>query len=1095
MLRNVDDWDGQHFAFRADGLQDADRTVVSVHEGPAGPAVIIPDAHFLLHADFKRDGSDLILTGDHGKSAIVPDYFATDQRATLFAGNGMSLLPGVVEALAGPLAPGQYAQAGGAQQGAQAVGRVAKVDGNVTVVRNGVAITVKVGDAILKGDVLQTGSGQLGVTFNDGSTINLTENARLVVNEFIYDPNGTANSQILDLVQGSLSFISGEVAHSGDMKIGTPVATMGIRGTVGIITGAETDSVSFSIVQSERGAVLIDNNTGAEIAQVVQNGPLLVLRPAGPLQVIAEQVQKSPAELANELAALQHIVSIQAVGQQIIQQFFNPDPNNPQSNGTDHTQIQLEIPKSGIFADNTGGITGTGGSGGSDPTVTVTTTNFDPGTNTTEVIDQFTVPFPTGNLGPVIFTANPSATVSDEGQTGGIADQFGNTDSTDDVVAQGTIIAGDAEGDQLTFTLGAPAVALTSGGVDVTWQGVGTSTLTGMAGATPIITIAIGAHTGDYTVTVTGPVDHPDASSEDIITFNVPVNVSDGQTTNTTSLTVTIEDDQPVAVDYQENVSAGGAVAKTVNVVVILDVSGSMAGDNITLAKQALDGLLTTSNVQINQVMAVSFADDATVHLDNNSVWTDAASANAFIQGLVASGSTDYQDALAAVMANWGAGPSGADETLIYFISDGVPNSALTPGETTAWETFLGEKGVDVSYAIGISTSVNDPDLAPIAWTPDDAGFAPIILSDASGLNDTLQGTVSGTTHNIFDDASVGFGADGGRILSVDVDGVTYSWDGLNTISLSGLSTGTIAASMIALDTALGGHFEFYFDAANGHQAGDWSYLQPDQVAQLTDEVFEYVLIDNDGDTASADITVSVSAANFAPVIDAQGLVADDINSDDTLVTGLAVSDADDNGDPVALAVTVDNGTLTFNSQVQNVVIDGNGGSTPTVTGTINALNDLFDAGFVYSAAGVPNNDKITITVTDAQGATDALSFVFNANNPANTPVTLVGTAGNDFIFATGNNDALTGNGNSDTFVFVAEDLGGDDHITDLSLIDDFLLFGQTVFADVNAVLAAAASDGQGNTIITAGVNATITLDGVDNAQFQNIDHGHILIV
>ena len=74
MLRNVDDWDDQHFAFRADGVsQDAAKTVVSVHDGPAGPGVTIPDAHFLFHADFKRAGSDLILSGD-GKTAIVPDY-------------------------------------------------------------------------------------------------------------------------------------------------------------------------------------------------------------------------------------------------------------------------------------------------------------------------------------------------------------------------------------------------------------------------------------------------------------------------------------------------------------------------------------------------------------------------------------------------------------------------------------------------------------------------------------------------------------------------------------------------------------------------------------------------------------------------------------------------------------------------------------------------------------------------------------------------------------------------------------------------------------------------------------------------------------
>ena len=99
----------------------------------------------------------------------------------------------------------------------------------------------------------------LGVTFADGSTLSLTANSRLMVNEFVYDSNGSANSEIINLVQGSLSFISGEVAHSGgNMKIATPVATMGIRGTVGGVTQASDGTVSFFVVESATGAVVTD---------------------------------------------------------------------------------------------------------------------------------------------------------------------------------------------------------------------------------------------------------------------------------------------------------------------------------------------------------------------------------------------------------------------------------------------------------------------------------------------------------------------------------------------------------------------------------------------------------------------------------------------------------------------------------------------------------------------------------------------------------------------------------------------------------------------------------------------------------------------
>lgn len=1316
MLRNVDEWDDQYFAFHPGGAAPAvATTVVAVDGGSGSPTVTIDDADFLFHAEFKRAGSDLILSGD-GRMVIVRDYFAAEQRATLLSGEGAALSPRVVEALAGPQAPGQYAQAGGAQGAVQAVGRVAKVDGDVVVVRNGVAMTVKVGDAILKGDVLQTRSGQLGVTFNDGSTINLTENARLVVNEFVYDPNGSANSQILDLVQGSLTFISGEVAHTGDMQIGTPVATMGIRGTVGGVTGAETGQVSFFIVQSDRGAVLTDSN-GTVIAQVVQNGPLVVVRPVGPLQVLAEEVQKSPQQLAAELAALQHIVSVQSVGQQIIQQFLNPqDPNNPQAKGTDHTQIQLDIPKSAILPED--------GDGNGNNTVTVTViTNINNNNNgdgnngnNNNIFDQFTVDLPT-NLPPIIFapfaaalhtdednpltffgqnaisvfdkdtailtvtlsatlgtltlggvsgltfaagdgtddaamtftgthaainaalngltftptpdengqgsvvvtvsdgektithtldiTINPvndvpviggttagtvtedddpivlttggtltivdpdegessfvpqagtagsnnfgtftleaggkwsytadntqpaiqslgagdtatdsftavsadgtatqlvtvtivgtndvpvvtpsAAVVSEEGLANGIADTAGNADSTDANEATGTITATDADGEQLTFTLGQPTTPLKSGGVNITWDGIGTNTLIGKADGTAIVRAEIDDN-GAYKVTLFGPVDHSDDSEEDVVTFDIPVNVSDGQSTDHGSLTVTIEDDKPVATDHSIAVEAG-IPQTTVNLVIILDVSGSMGGSNIALAKDALDNLLTTNHVQINQVMAVSFATAATVNHNQDSVWTDAASANTFIQGLVASGGTDYQAALAAVMGNWGDGPSGADKTLVYFISDGEPSSPLTASQTGEWETFLSANGVDVSYAIGISADLNDPDLAPIAWTPDDANFSPIILSGANGLDTTLQGTVPvADTHNIFiDDTSIGFGADGGRILSVEVDGVTYSWDGIGTITKSGLATGTLTGSMISLDTVLGGHFEFYFAAVDGHQAGDWSYLQPDQIAQLSDEIFHYVLMDNDGDTAGADIAISVSAANLAPVFNAQSLVVADAGTDETRVTGLAISDADDSGGTATLDITVDKGILTF----AHPDVEGDGASVLTVSGSLDFLNGLFgaDAGFVYSTSGASGNDKITMTVTDAQGGTDTLSFVFKIDNPLNTPLVLDGTAGNDIIFATGDDDTLTGNGGRDTFVFSAEGGGGNDVITDFGL-DDFLyfdavLFNQPTVADLlNG--PAVQDDIDGSAVFTTLSGSTIRVQGVSVDDFQH---------
>ena len=109
-----------------------------------------------------------------------------------------------------------------------------------------------VGDSVYLGDVVSTGSdGRVGITFTDGTAFDLSPNARMVMNEFIYDPNSKSNSSLLSLTKGTFTFVAGKVAKSGDMKVSTPVATMGIRGTTPRVEIAEDGSFKFSTLIEE----------------------------------------------------------------------------------------------------------------------------------------------------------------------------------------------------------------------------------------------------------------------------------------------------------------------------------------------------------------------------------------------------------------------------------------------------------------------------------------------------------------------------------------------------------------------------------------------------------------------------------------------------------------------------------------------------------------------------------------------------------------------------------------------------------------------------------------------------------------------------
>ena len=83
----------------------------SVTPGEGGQAVIENPAH-LFRADFVRDGSDLVLKNNGVEDIRIVDYFSQSPPADLVTPEGARLVGETVEKLAGPEAPGQYAQAG-----------------------------------------------------------------------------------------------------------------------------------------------------------------------------------------------------------------------------------------------------------------------------------------------------------------------------------------------------------------------------------------------------------------------------------------------------------------------------------------------------------------------------------------------------------------------------------------------------------------------------------------------------------------------------------------------------------------------------------------------------------------------------------------------------------------------------------------------------------------------------------------------------------------------------------------------------------------------------------------------------------------------
>jgi hypothetical protein len=116
------------------------------------------------------------------------------------------------------------------------IGNVATLSGSASVIRNSVTTPLKLKDDIFFNDTVQTSANsKLGITFSDATTFNLSASSKMTIDNYIYEEGGSQNVGAFDIAKGTVAFAAAAVAKTGDMKITTPTATLGIRGTTGLV--------------------------------------------------------------------------------------------------------------------------------------------------------------------------------------------------------------------------------------------------------------------------------------------------------------------------------------------------------------------------------------------------------------------------------------------------------------------------------------------------------------------------------------------------------------------------------------------------------------------------------------------------------------------------------------------------------------------------------------------------------------------------------------------------------------------------------------------------------------------------------------------
>jgi hypothetical protein len=290
----------------------------------------------------------LMLAGTANVFAMPSPIEAEDMPAAFGAMSGSIRLAQAQPAPTTPPTAAPAAAPAPAAASAQAasdepIGNVATLTGSATVTRNNTSTPLKLQDDIYLNDVLQTSANStLGVTFNDATTFNLTANASITVDNYVYEDGGQQNAAVFDIARGTVAFVASAVAKTGDMKISTPTATLGIRGTTGLVevpqnaSAASANNVAIKLYPDPDGRVGhidVNDRGGARLGSLTQGASGFTIRPGAGGRFTAAPLMISPQEALRDQGIVRQVHAAQSVGRQIVSQQralrqANPARNN-----------------------------------------------------------------------------------------------------------------------------------------------------------------------------------------------------------------------------------------------------------------------------------------------------------------------------------------------------------------------------------------------------------------------------------------------------------------------------------------------------------------------------------------------------------------------------------------------------------------------------------------------------------------------------------------------------------------------------------------------------------------------------------------------
>lgn len=117
--------------------------------------------------------------------------------------------------------------------GLAGVGKVTEQSGPTEILRDKKSIPSSVNTGVEMNDTISTAKAKATLTFEDNTTVKITEQSKLIIDDFVYDPKKGSGKLAINMALGTARYASGQIAKNNPQQVAikTPTATIAVRGT------------------------------------------------------------------------------------------------------------------------------------------------------------------------------------------------------------------------------------------------------------------------------------------------------------------------------------------------------------------------------------------------------------------------------------------------------------------------------------------------------------------------------------------------------------------------------------------------------------------------------------------------------------------------------------------------------------------------------------------------------------------------------------------------------------------------------------------------------------------------------------------------